>query len=626
LNVKNLTSKYTYQFPIRLKILLMILLLVTSVVSFITFSMVRLFQKDKTIYIFDLTSVVALHMAEEADTILKNYQDQLSVFAEFLFAENIPEKERSEIVKDLFRRFDDLISLSVYEDGIERLRVYNQTVLQASHLTRADLIKFRREYPIPFSQISDQSVYLENSTFSVRLPTFTLAISYHHPSLKGKVVLVAVVRLTKLINLGGKSRIFDTFLVDSKGALLSHRNTYLVLERKSFSELPIVKAFLEGKELASTLEYPSETGETMLGAFAQITVGRLAAVVQIPKAIAYLAAKELTRSILWMALFVLSVSSVIGLVWSFGVTRHLARLMQATQTIAKGTFDVQVQVKSRDEIGQLGDSFNQMASELKHREEELQKAHAALVQSEKMAAFGQLGAGIAHEVKNPLAGILGYAQLAIRKLDKENPLYRNLEIIERETKRCKAIIDNLMRFTRQERMIFETVSINQVAEDAIAIVDHQLAMNKVKIEKELGPGLPQIRASGNQLQQVLMNLMINAQQAMEQGGAVKISTRQLDDQTVEIRVSDTGPGILPGIQAKIFEPFFTTKPVGKGTGLGLSVSFGIINNHHGQIRVESEVGKGATFIITLPLKGPKENGDQETRLVEDAAASRSDRG
>lgn len=620
--MNNLTSKKMIRFPIRLKILLMILLLVTSVVSFITFSMVQLFQRDKTTYIFDLISVVALHMAEEANTTLDNYQKQLAVFAEALFDENIPESSRTEFVKSLFRRFDDLVSLSVYEDGVEKLRVYDQAALQAAELTREAFINFRKEHPISFSQIGDQSVYLENSTLSVKLPTFTMAVPYHHPSLKGKVVLVADVKLAKLMNLGGKSKVFDTFVVDSKGALLSHRDARLVLERKSLADLPVVKDFLKGQTLASTVEYPSETGETMLGAFAQVNVGRLATVVQIPKTVAYLAATELTRSILWMALLVLSISSVIGLVWSFGITRHVARLTQATLTVAKGAFDVQVRVKSRDEIGQLADSFNQMASELKRHEAELRQAHAALVQSEKMAAFGQLGAGIAHEVKNPLAGILGYAQLAMRKLEKENPLYRNLEIIERETKRCKTIIDNLMKFTRQEKMVFETINLNQVVEDAIAIVDHQLAMNKVKIEKELSPGLPQGRGNGNQLQQVLMNLMINAQQAMEQGGMVKVTTRQLDEHTVEIRVSDTGPGIPPKIQEKIFEPFFTTKPVGKGTGLGLSVSYGIIKNHHGQIRVESEVGKGATFIITLPLQGPKETDPKEAQL-QDTAASRS---
>jgi signal transduction histidine kinase len=165
-------------------------------------------------------------------------------------------------------------------------------------------------------------------------------------------------------------------------------------------------------------------------------------------------------------------------------------------------------------------------------------------------------------------------------------------------------------------MVFQTVHINQVVEDAIAIVDHQLAMNKVKIEKNLDPGISEMQGSGNQLQQVLINLMINAQQAMEQGGTVKVLTRRPDNQTIEIRVSDTGPGIPSEIQSSIFEPFFTTKPVGKGTGLGLSVSYGIIKNHRGTIRVESVLGQGATFVITLPKDGTKEGEDQKAPLAQ----------
>jgi signal transduction histidine kinase len=146
--------------------------------------------------------------------------------------------------------------------------------------------------------------------------------------------------------------------------------------------------------------------------------------------------------------------------------------------------------------------------------------------------------------------------------------------------------------------------------DACAIVNHQLELNKVKLEKDLAPDLPTILGNANQLQQVLMNLMINAQQAMNgKPGMVSVITRLLKPDHVEIRVKDTGPGIPAEIQKRIFEPFFTTKPAGKGTGLGLSVSFGIIKDHKGEIRVESEEGKGSEFIITLPRTN--NDGQQE---------------
>jgi signal transduction histidine kinase len=218
-----------------------------------------------------------------------------------------------------------------------------------------------------------------------------------------------------------------------------------------------------------------------------------------------------------------------------------------------------------------------------------------------MAAFGQLGAGIAHEVRNPLAGILGYTQLSLRRVERETKIHKNLMIIEKETKRCTEIINSLLKFARQEKFSLELIDINHVIEDAAAIVDHQLSINDIRLEKELAPGLPQIMGNANQIQQVLINLMINSQQAMDGNpGFVRLSSQFLDPGHIELRVSDNGPGMNEEVKAKLFEPFFTTKSGGKGTGLGLSVSFGIIKEHKGEIQIESEPGSGAAFIITLP--------------------------
>jgi signal transduction histidine kinase len=243
-----------------------------------------------------------------------------------------------------------------------------------------------------------------------------------------------------------------------------------------------------------------------------------------------------------------------------------------------------------------------MATELDSREKALKGAQAALVQSEKMAAFGQLGAGIAHEIKNPLAGILGLTQLSLRRATEDDPVYKNLTIIEKETNRCTTIIQNLLKFARQEKVAFEPVNINQVAQDAAAIVEHQLEMHKVKLKKNFASSLPMISGNANQIQQVLVNLMINAQQAMEGSpGEVTVTTLSLDSSHVQVQIRDNGSGIPEDIQAKIFEPFFTTKEVGKGTGLGLSVSYGIIKEHKGEIKVESSPEKGTTFKIEFPL-------------------------
>jgi signal transduction histidine kinase len=257
-------------------------------------------------------------------------------------------------------------------------------------------------------------------------------------------------------------------------------------------------------------------------------------------------------------------------------------------------------------MGDLAGSFNQMAMELNARDHALREAQAQLVQSEKMAAFGQLGAGIAHEVKNPLAGIQGIVQLSARSVDPDHPLAAQLAMIEKETKRCRAIIDNLLRFARQEKTVREPTVLADILNDTATLMRHQMSLHHVELRTEIEPGLPVIQAGANQLQQVLMNLLLNAEQAMEERGhgTVTVSVRSAGEGFVELRVRDDGPGIPKHVQSRIFEPFFTTKPAGKGTGLGLSVTFGIVRDHGGRIDVEAVEGHGTTFTIRLPIAGP----------------------
>ena len=296
------------------------------------------------------------------------------------------------------------------------------------------------------------------------------------------------------------------------------------------------------------------------------------------------------------------IAALFGVFVSRRITRPLERLSSAVRKIGTGDFDVNVAINSSDEIGELSDSFNEMASELKERESSLKSAQQALVQSEKMAAVGTLSAGLAHEVKNPLSAVLGYAQLSMRKLDQPEALKKNLGIIENETRRCNEIISNLMQFSRQEKGELSRISVNEVIKKSIKIVDHQLSLKNVRIESDLADTIALISGNANQLQQVLMNLMINAQQAIgDEGGTVSLATISTGESVI-ITVSDTGPGMDDEVAAKIFEPFFTTKPAGQGTGLGLSVTYGIIQDHGGDISVTRADSGGAKFTITLPLE------------------------
>ncbi|MBP2688807.1 MAG: sensor histidine kinase, partial [Deltaproteobacteria bacterium] len=387
-----------------------------------------------------------------------------------------------------------------------------------------------------------------------------------------------------------------------------------VSQRSKAAWIPDLSGILGGRTAGGTVEYRRD-GVEMIGGFARVERAGMLAGAQVPKSVAYLASRSLLRNLVIVSLGLLLFSAVLGVFTSRQITRHLEELSRSAREVGQGRFDIKVEVDSRDEIGELAASFNEMASELDTREKALKEAQAQLVQSEKLAAFGQLGAGIAHEVKNPLAGILGYAQLSLRKSEPDTVLHNNLKIIEKETKRCRTIIDNLLKFARQEKVERKPLELNGVVEDTAALVDHQLGMHRIRLEKELARDLPAILGNANQLQQIFLNLVLNAQQAMEgTGGRIRITTGRTGDGRAEVRISDTGPGIPKEIQARLFEPFFTTKPAGKGTGLGLSVTYGIVKDHKGEILVESEPGQGATFIILFPpvQEGVNGNGNGES--------------
>jgi len=594
--------KIRLKFPIRFKILIALLLIVTTVVSIITFTMANLFHADKSAYVHDLTSEMAMHSASETRALLAGYRERLQVFARLLMERDLQPNHKSKLLTQLFEDFREFVAITLYLDGAEPVSVYDARTLESAGLTKEAFFKKLNKYPIPFTRIKKGTEFTANSTINKKLPTFTLAIAYPVPNSKGeKAVAAAVIRLAGLQRLAERSKVFTTFITDHKGQPLAHTDLQKVIGRKPVKWVSGIKG-LKGMTIhGSTHEYVQD-GKEMVGGLAGIEDSELIAGVQIPKAAAYLTARELLNNLILVALVLLLIAALVGMFGSHLLTRQIARLSDAAQVVAKGSFDIRVSASSRDEIGELATSFNQMATELDSREKALQSAQTALVQSEKMSAFGQLGAGIAHEIKNPLAGIMGLAQLSMRKVDKDDPLYKNMTIIEKETNRCTNIIQNLLKFARQEKVDFQSVDLNQVADDAMAIVEHQLEMNKVKLKKDLQTSLPKISGNANQIQQVLINLMINAQQAMEgRPGEVEITTTGNKNGHVEVHVIDNGPGIPDDLRAKIFEPFFTTKAVGKGTGLGLSVSYGIIKEHKGEIMVESSPDIGTTFIIQFPV-------------------------
>jgi signal transduction histidine kinase len=581
------------KFPLRFKILLAQLLGVTVVLSLITFTMANLFHVDKTAYIHDLTSTVVLHTAEEANELLVGYRERLRLFSRIMAQNEL--EGRQQALNGLFEEFGEFLMVT-RSDARGEETVYDAAALAAGGLTKNDLLGFRAAHPLPVS-LAGGEPFLENSTVSAKLPTLTLTISEASPDGSELVTTSGVIRLDKLLRLARRSRVFETFLLDAGGRYLAHSDHSRVAsaaQREWWGKVSRMRS------AGMTMEY-LEGGRAMVGGFSRVACGGLTAGVQIPKSAAYLTSRELLGDLLALSLTLLGAAALLSIFWSRRLTRPIEELSAATRMVGQGRFEIEVKADSGDEIGELAGSFNRMAAELNNRERALKDLYGQLVQSEKLAAFGSLGAGIAHEVKNPLAGILGITQLSLRGVEGGHPLQKNLLIIEKETKRCKNIIENLLKFARQEQVAFDAVDIPQVVADAVAIVDHQLGIHSIRVEQEIEPGLPNCKGNANQLQQVLMNLMINAQQAMAgSSGTLRLSARKLEPGAVELRVGDTGPGIPEEIQGKIFDPFFTTKPAGQGTGLGLSVTYGIVKEHGGEIRLESGLGEGTTFIITLP--------------------------
>jgi len=586
--------------PIRMKIVLSLLFVVTAVVSVITFTMANLFHEDKRTYINDLASIVALNTAQECRALLVGYRERLQSYARIMDRRDLPEQEQEALLRGFFQDFPSLVAVSLYEEGREVAAPFDAAALKMAGLTGKDLKEQRRSHPLPFDRIEAGEVFVENSTLAPNLPVLTLAVPIRLGGARPATV-AALVRLDDLLAIASRSRIFETSVSDPSGYLLAHSRPERVVRKESVTLPPEVSALDTGHGAGLALEVERD-GMLLIGGYAPVGFGGLVVAAEIPKSAAYLATRALLGRLLVAALGLLLAAAFAAQIWSRRITRPVERLSDATREIARGRFDIQVTVKSHDEIGMLAASFNRMGSELKYREQALQEAQVQLIQSEKLAAVGQLGAGIAHEVKNPLAGILGCAQLSLRDAPAGTLLQKNLVLIEKETNRCKTIIENLLKFARQEKPVLEPADLNRIVDDAIGIVRHQLELQQVKIDSDLAPDLPEIRGSANQLQQVLMNLMINAQDAM--GGApgrVTVRTRLVRPDRIEIRVTDTGPGIPKENLLRIFEPFFTTKPAGKGTGLGLAVSYGIIKDHGGEIRPESEPGQGATFVITLPV-------------------------
>jgi two-component system NtrC family sensor kinase len=309
----------------------------------------------------------------------------------------------------------------------------------------------------------------------------------------------------------------------------------------------------------------------------------------------------------------------------------LRDLETGAKRLASGELEQPIPVRSGDEFGRLAGSFNSMTDAVRNsraelrewghtleqkveqRTQELRVAEAEAARGDKLASVGLLAAGVAHELNNPLTGILTFSHLLRKKMPEGSADAEDLDLVIRETRRCAAIIKRLLDFAREKKPERKFVDLNRVVTETERIVERPAHVHDIEIELDLDRDLPQAWVDEDQIKQVIMNMLVNAQHAIEEKGRITIRTRRCPAprrpepgaapvDMVEIAIIDTGCGIPDKDMPRIFDPFFTSKEVGKGTGLGLSVSHGIVRAHRGAIEVESKVGQGTTFRVFLPLE------------------------
>ena len=334
--------------------------------------------------------------------------------------------------------------------------------------------------------------------------------------------------------------------------------------------------------------------------------------------------KELKFFLILINLLLVFLGIALAFLWVKKITTPIGKMKELMDRVHSGVFDLPPPSEDQGEWDELYRTFYQtiksvethcieLEKKITKRSAELEQIHSQLIQAGKLAAVGELAAGLAHELNNPIGGILGYAQFMLEKMnegakagDPTAKYYsKYMEFITRESQRCKKIIQNLLKFARSSPIELSKLDINVVLADTVDIVQHQIRLEQIEFITKFYPRLPLVKGDANQLQQVFLNILINAIKAIPKDteGCISIASNLVtlsEAPYVEIRITDNGSGIPPEHQDKIFYPFFTTRKTGEGTGLGLSLSYGIIKDHNGAISFETEVGKGTTFIITLP--------------------------
>ncbi|HET8542250.1 MAG TPA: ATP-binding protein [Anaeromyxobacter sp.] len=554
----------------------------------------RLLTRDKLAYIYDLESSLGAALSEDVRGNVGALADKLSYFAAER-AEGGPAAARALLSGDR-----DLLAAEVWERRGGRFvrvaRHVERERLAEANLTEEDLAASSRDTPVPFDAVAAGEVVLQNASLPPDGAILSLAVAGGGA---GRVV-VAAVKPDRLLRVFARTTAFRAYLIDGAGRVVVHPDPARVISRADLASRPIVADAIRGKIARGAREVGGPDGP-MIAAFAQVGVGRLAVIVEVPREEALRAARQLlTRSVLFgVAALLLALAA--GVYFANRLTAPLRRLEAATRALGRGDFGVEVGKATSGEIGRLAAAFERMRRDIAERDARISEAHLELALTGKLAIIGEFAASVAHEVKNPLSAIVGYAQFgrSAPDLDEAKQLFG---LVEDHAWRGSKILTTLLGFTRDPKPTIGPIDASAVIEDVLRLLSPQMRMKRIQIETAFDPSGPRIAGSPSELQQVLVNLILNAADAMEGCRDKRLTLGTARDGSFGVlSVRDTGRGLTPEAQARLFTPFFTTKPSGQGTGLGLSVSQRIVKQHGGDIHAETEPGIGTVFVVRIPL-------------------------
>jgi two-component system NtrC family sensor kinase len=417
----------------------------------------------------------------------------------------------------------------------------------------------------------------------------------------------------RLAELSGGGAI--AYLVDDRGDLVAHG---VAGARLATDERRLCDAGFAREAAGSALVY-REDGARWLAAFAPVRKVGWGAVVAQPAKVAFGAAERLREVTIGSSIAGLALAVGLGAFLARRVTRPVARLSRAATAIERGDYGEPVEARGRDELAELGRAFNRMIAEVKRRDEEIRSWNAELKQrvadrteelrtaedqilrTRRLAALGSLGAGIAHELNNPMTAITGYLTILRKQAPEGGPQADMLARAIDQANRVTRVVEDLRSFADQERSVSgRRFPLATPVRAALALYEGRLRAAGIALTTRFDPALPDAQGDPVQIQQVVAHLVENAITAMPDGGELDVSLGSVDGEALRLRVADTGKGIPKGLRDRIFDPFFTTKDCPNRVGLGLSVSHGIVEAHHGRIVVESEEGAGAAVTVLLP--------------------------